>query len=221
MIAIIPAKSNSKRIINKNYRYFDGKKSLCDIQIEKLLLVLSPSQIYLSAEEPEIERIAERYSINFIKRDKELTDNNTPIVDVIRGIYEQVNMKEDVMWCQVINPFFTEYQECLDIWKKLSKEEYDSLVTVYSAKEYILNESYHPVNFQFGAWHSISQNLHEINRLNFTFSILSPKAIEKTGYYIGEKPYWYKAKGFFCDIDLENDWQLAQLIYSYMKEKNI
>ncbi|MCL2591932.1 MAG: hypothetical protein FWD82_01080 [Defluviitaleaceae bacterium] len=218
MIAIIPAKNNSERIENKNFKPFFNGKSLCDIQIEKLLNIFNPSKIYLSSEDETKKKTADYYGINFIKRDIGLTYNSTPIIDVIKGIYKQISIEDDVMWCQVTDPLFNDYTECINMWEKLDKNEYDSIVAVYRTKQFLLDDKCKPVNFQFGAWHRISQELPPMYLLNFTMSILSHKAISDIGYYVGQKPYWYEINGEYVDIDIAKDWELAQIIYKYFNK---
>ena len=58
MKAVIPAKTNSLRVKNKNYRPFFNGMSLVDIQISKLLGLLEPVEIYLSSEDPKVKVVA-------------------------------------------------------------------------------------------------------------------------------------------------------------------
>lgn len=220
MIAIIPAKVGSNRVPNKNFRPFYDDKSLCDLQIEKLLKVIPKEKIYLSSEDPLKEKIASNYGIHFLLREERLVDNNTPIDKVIREIYKQTGSNEDVAWCQVINPLFNDYEMCFSTWEKLvDKSRYDSFVVAYKASGYLLDDQCQPINFMYGPWHLPSQKLRPMYELNFTLSILSRATVCEIGYYIGKKPYWYLFDKPHIDIDTEDDFALAQIMYRYYKEK--
>lgn len=220
MKVIIPVKSNSTRIEEKNFKLFYKNQSLCDLQIEKILKILHPDDIYMSTENIYYKKIADKWGINFLLRDKLLTYNETPIIDVIRGISSQVDSDDEIMWCQVIDPLFDEYEECINVWNNLDKSKYDSLVVVYPKKNYMLNENFIPIGFGFGEKHLISQKLPNMYQITFVMSILSREAINKVGYYVGSKPYWYEAKNIPLDIDLEEDWELGSILYNYYINKS-
>jgi len=128
MIAIVPAKAGSTRLIEKNFIPFHNGKSLCDIQVEKLLQVLPPEKIYLSSEDQSKQEIADRYHIRFMLRDERLADNDTRLDEVIKGVYRQTGSDDDMAWCQVINPLFSDYKNCFSLWEnQVDKEKHDSL----------------------------------------------------------------------------------------------
>jgi N-acylneuraminate cytidylyltransferase len=204
---------------DKNFRPFYEGNSLCDIQIEKLLAVLHPRDIYVSSEDAAREAIAEKWNVNFILRDIALTYNTTPIVQVIRGVCAQVPGDDDIMWCQVIDPLFNAYRECIDIWDSLDRNAYDSLVVVYPFRHYILNEQFQPQGFGFGLWHRISQLLPNMYQLTFTLSILKRESIRDIGYYVGARPYWFVANNVTLDIDSEEEFEVASITYGKFFKK--
>ena len=74
MIAIIPARSGSKRIKNKNIKYFFGKPIISHV-IEKLKKSKLFSKIYISTDCNITENIAKKHKIDVLKRDKNLSDD--------------------------------------------------------------------------------------------------------------------------------------------------
>ena len=227
MKAIVPVKDSSIRVPSKNFKEFHGDKSLFDLTVCKLLKILSPDDIYMSCENEERQALSDKWGINFLLRDPHLADNDTPFYSVFNGVSDQVAGDDDIAWCQVIDPMFDSYSECFDIWnngnetlecgawcKKDIKKNHDSLVVVYPHKDYYLDSSYQPEGFGFGRLHKKSQSLPVKYQLTFTLSILTRESIKQCGYYVGAKPFWYHASNPRIDIDTEQDFELAQIIYS-------
>jgi CMP-N-acetylneuraminic acid synthetase len=230
MKAIIPVKKSSIRIPNKNFKEFYNGNSLFDLTVDKLLKSLNPNDIYMSCEDENEKSLADKWGINFILREERLTDNDTPLYDVINGICNQVSGNDDIAWCQVIDPMFDNYEECFDIWnngnevlecgafcKKNIKKNHDSLVVVYPHRDYVLNEHYEPEGFGFGFWHKKSQSLPIKYQMTFTLSILTRESIKKCGYHIGSNPFWFHAHNPRVDIDTLKDFELAKSVYHFFK----
>ena len=57
----IPLKTNSERVDNKNLRPFVRTESLFDIKAKQLLQVFKPEDIYVSSENPNVEKIIKKY----------------------------------------------------------------------------------------------------------------------------------------------------------------
>lgn len=219
MKAVILGKAGSVRVKNKNYRPFYGNDSLMDIHIAKLIKVLSPSDIYLSSENAEIKSVAEKWGINFINRDEKYTQITTSNVDVVRHICKDIPDNGDILWTTPIEPLFDEYAEIIECWNSLNKSKYDSLNVVYPQKRFFLDQNHNPIGFGFGHWHKYSQEIPPIYELSWSSIILSRKCIDEVSYMVGAHPYWYDCYSEMVDIDTEEDWTLAQMIYSNKMEK--
>ena len=72
-----------------------------------------------------------RWGVNFLERSSDLCANEVPLTKWIRSITAQVPGESDIAWCQVCDPLFDEYAECLEKWSQLSRTQYDSLVVCY------------------------------------------------------------------------------------------
>lgn len=208
LTAIIPAKWESTRVPNKNFRPFLGDLSLVDLVIGKLKAT-GVDRIVLSSESREAEKAVERHGIEFDLRSKRLCHNDTPFLEVFNGVYDDCCYGgEDVLWAQVIDPLFDEYLQMLECWER-REPQHDSCVVVYPRKGYLLNERHEPLGFGFGPWHVKSQSLPLHYEFSFTASILTEECVRKIGYHIGARPLWYEAKGRTVDIDTEEDFALA------------
>lgn len=216
---IVPAKACSQRVPRKNFRAFHGDKSLVDITVERLIKAgAEPDRIHLSSESAaDAFPVCERHEINFLPRSENLCDNAVPLTTWMRAITAQVSGGCDVAWCQVCDPLFDQYQDCFHLWPKVA-EAYDSLVVCHPWRGYLMSENKQPVGWSFGEHHTPSQQLPEWFTMPFTLSILKRSAIERTGYHVGAKPFWYTASGPSIDIDTMEDFEIAQLYYEKKHE---
>ena len=219
MKVLIPAKSNSIRIYNKNFRDFYNNESLVELLIKKLLKIFNSSDIYLSCDEDKKD-LTDKYNINFLKRSKELCSNDVPMSLVITTIINQMNLDndEEIMWTLVTDPFFDDYEECLKCWNSIDHNVYDSLTVVYEHKGYALDYLFKPINCGFGKEHIPTQYIKPIYKLNNTLFIASVNTILSNNYYLGLHPYWYISNSFSIDIDDENDFKIAKSLYNICYE---
>jgi CMP-N-acetylneuraminic acid synthetase len=213
MKAVIPAKACSSRVPDKNFRPFHRDRSLFDLTMERLLALFDPDDIYVSCEDGAKEPLVRRYGANFLLRDPRLADNLTPFADVVRGVCAQVPGDDDIVWAHVCDPLFDDHAGCLRTWQAV-RAGHDSLVVVHPVRGYFLDRDFRPQGFGFGYWHVPSQQLPPMYRYGFTLSVLTRDSLARTGYTVGERPYWYVASEVTVDIDTERDFALAQLIYA-------
>lgn len=106
---------------------------------------------------------------------------------------------------------FDEFHQVLSIWNGLDKGKYDSLNVVYPQKRFLLDQNHNPIGF--GQWHKYSQGLPCLYQLSWSICILSRKCIDDVSYMVGAHPYWYECYSDAVDINTEDDFELAQIIY--------
>ncbi len=220
MKVVILGKSNSRRIPFKNYKPFYGELSLTDILIEKLIKHFDRNDIFLSCEDEKYKSVADKWGIQFIKRDIKYTLIETNTVDVVRGVCKDVPGNDDILYCSCMDPLFDDYENMLKVWEDV-KDSHDSLNVVYPMKKYFLDFNHSPIGFGFGHWHKYSQFIPPIYQISWATSILKRESIERVGYMVGENPFWYDTYNPTVDIDTEKDWELAQVIYKYYREKKV
>ncbi len=219
MKAVILGKASSRRIPVKNYKPFYQGRSLTDILLEKLTRVLDRGDIFLSCEDAQYRRVADQWGIQFIHRDIKYTLLETNTVDVVRGVCKDVPGNDDILYCSCMDPLFDDYEKMLQIWDEV-RGQHDSLNVVYPSKNYYLDQNHNPIGFGFGHWHKYSQFIPPVYQISWANEILSRESIVRCGYMVGENPYWFDAYNPSVDIDTENDWELAQVIYAhYMRSE--
>lgn len=215
---IIPLKTNSERIKNKNLRPFYGNKSLFDVKAEQLLKVFSPEDVYCSSENPQVKSIVHKYGFNFHLRDISLTSKNTRENKLVKNIADAIPGKPDIMWVQVTQPLFDDFSGLLNCYKNL-EEKYDSICVVKRQRHHLLDERGNPVNFQFGYWHKITQDLPKLYEVTWAAFIMKRDMLELAWYQIGRNPYLFEVQKPLVDIDEESDFKLASILYDFYKEK--
>lgn len=209
----IPLKTNSERIPNKNLRPFCNGESLFDIKAKQLLKVFAPEDVYVSSENPAVEKIVQRYGFNFHLRDMELTKSTARENQIVKAITDAIEGKPDIMWAQVTQPLFNEFQKIVDIWNGLD-ESYDSLAVVKKISHHILDERGNPVNFNFGYWHKISQDLPTLYEVTWSAFIMKREFLEEAYYQIGRTPYLYETNMHLVDINDMKEFEAASILYA-------
>lgn len=216
---VIPLKTNSERVKNKNLRPFVNGKSLFDIKAQQLLKVFDPEDVYVSSENPEVEKIVKKYGFIFSLRDVALTKRNAKENQIVSAIVNDIPGKPDIMWCQVTQPLFNEFQELFDVYKNLDSK-YDSIAVVKRISHHILDERANPVNFNFGYWHQISQDLPKLYEVAWAAFIMRREMLEQTWYQIGRTPYLYETVKPLVDINTMQEFEVATVLYRYYMQKS-
>lgn len=216
---VIPLKTNSERVKNKNLRPFVDGKSLFDIKAQQLLKVFDPEDVYVSSENPQVEKIVKKYGFIFSLRDVALTKRNAKENQIVSAIVNAIPGKPDIMWCQVTQPLFNEFQELFDVYKNLDSK-YDSIAVVKRISHHILDERANPVNFNFGYWHKISQDLPKLYEVAWAAFIMRREMLEQAWYQIGRTPYLYETVKPLIDINTMQEFEVATVLYRYYMQKS-
>ena len=90
IISIIPARSGSKRLKNKNISML-GKKPLINHILEKLANISSISKIVISTDYPQIDKFIKKKNKKIIidKRSKKLSSDKSTVLDVVKSIMKK------------------------------------------------------------------------------------------------------------------------------------
>lgn len=220
MKVIIPLQLASTRVKQKNIKPFFENKSLFDIKASQLLKVMPPDMVYVSSESEDVRPLVESYGFNFLLRDKALTGNLVKQPALIGSILAQIPKDDhDIMWVQVTQPLFDRFDEMMTKWQD-AKDSYDSIAAVKTVRKHLVTADGLPVNFNFGYWHRVSQDLPELYELLWSCYILKRETIELTCYHLGTNPYFMPFDDVpLIDIDTEDDFILASRIYALYNNK--
>lgn len=210
--ALIPVRSGSQRVPNKNIRPFAGS-SLLEIKIKQLLRVKGLDGVVVNSNSDEMLDIAARCGAETVKRDEYFATNSIPI----NAVYEHLaqHIEADVIICShCTSPLVrtTTYKKCMDIFFE-HQTKYDSVVTTSILKEYLWrNEK--PVNYQLIAKPRSQDLPDDFMILNSAIHILSREKMIVNKDIIGDTPFFYPISRLeSVDIDDEIDFEFAEFLY--------
>jgi CMP-N-acetylneuraminic acid synthetase len=227
MKAIIPAKCNSSRVFDKNWREFYEGESLVEIKISQLIdSGLNSDDIHVFCEDESKKNLVEKKGAKFESRSIASTKDETHWSEVVTGLVSSIDAEDDepIAWVQAPTPLFgaDSNKKVIDLWYTIQSgkgayschwRKFDCIITVKKFKEFVLDENGKPVNFNFGRWHEWSQNLPQWYVLESPIHIMKRKDYLKHNYYIGSKPYLYEVPEPSIDIDEMDEFLEAQELY--------
>ena len=143
VIAIIPARGGSKRVVNKNIRELCGKP-LIAYTIEEAKKSKYLDRIVVSSDSDNILKVAEKYGAEILKRPNHLAKDETPTMPVIEHVVESLYCKD---YIKVILQPTSPLRTCDDIDScifMLNTGNIDSVISVtqlsnFAIKRYKLN----------------------------------------------------------------------------------
>ena len=211
-IAIIPAKKQSSRVPNKNFREFYSGQSLLEVKLEQCQKSGVFDEIFVSSDNLDIESTVLKYGAKLLPREKKYCIDETPWSEVLVSILEQTGARDTdlVAWVPVTTPLFSSFSEA---FSKIGGP-HDSLMTVTEFKHYMLNSDFIPCNFQFGVWASYSQLIKPYYQMNCALWIAPKGLMIRNRFQSGDNPYFMKTNPLdSIDIDEPEEFELAQILF--------
>ncbi len=225
IIAVIPARSGSKSIIDKNIKKIGGKPLIAH-SIEQCIKSKLFQKIYISTDSTKYAKISKKFGpVEVILRPKKICKDNSTDYEMIKHLIDSVNINYDfIAHIRPTSPLRNIKDLQLAI-KKFTKSNFSSLRSVHEMSE----SSYKTVEIKKGKitpLKNLKLNLETINkpRQNFpkTFSpngvidIYRKKVILKERKLFGKK-----VKAFitsFCqEIDNIEDFRYLQFLWKKKK----
>lgn len=219
----LPTRKGSERVQNKNTRTFAGiEGGLLRLKLNQLLEIERVKNIVVSTNDPETIEIAKSFGndrIQVIERPESLCLSSTVIEDFINYIPTVVNANH-IFWVHATAPFADRdvLERALDTYedKVIGAKENDSLLSVTKVQQFLWSAKENKcVNHDRSIvkWPR-TQDLEPLYEINHAFYINSRENYLKYHDRIGMKPYLYELdKIHSFDIDWEDDFQLAEIIY--------
>jgi len=223
-IAIILAKSYSKRVPKKNFRMFNGKP-----MIHWIINAAKKSNIFdkiiIATDSDQIIKKFKKYNLDFIKRPKELNKEKYGIDEVMKYCLSNLSEKIDYACCLYASSPFTTYK---DIKKGFFKIRTNKHKYVFAASNFS-----HPVERSFKLK---NRKIKMFSKKYFNISSkFFSETYHDTGYFYWAKAMtWrknyfnYNSKSSFVkipnwraqDIDTLDDYKKVNLIFKSLYKKN-
>jgi len=215
--ALIPVRAGSRRLKNKNILPF-GDSNLLIHKIRQLKQVDEISNIIVSSNSDEMLQMAKDEGVLTHTREEKYCDEvSAPFSEVVKNICSDIE-GDHVMWAPCVCPLVGPEQYKDSIKKYFENEDYDSLVSVTSIKEYLWDKD-GSVNYDAGRGHVPSQELPDMWRIINGVFLAKRKDMVDWSYWIGKKPYKYEIeKNMAIDIDDESDFEIAKHLYKKYHE---
>ncbi len=224
ILAIIPARGDSKRIPNKNIKLFNGKPliyyTIKQAQESKLF-----DRIMVDTDSEEIAKLSIKLGSEApFLRPKELAHDKARVVDAVIHLLNRLKQEQDykpthITLLQTTSPF-RELQDIHDCWNLMKKTNATTVLTVAPTHPRLYHMDADQNIFLVNGLESQSTNMQEWRDayiLNGCFVyIVKVSALQKEGNIITKN-----TKAIICDkwrsVDLDEpeDWVLAEFLHKH------
>lgn len=226
-IAIITARGGSKRIPHKNIKEFCGKPIMA-YSIESALQSKAFDTVMVSTDDEEIASIAKKYGaeVPFFRSEKTSGDfatTNDVLLEVIAE-YEKRGEHFDIGCCIYPTAPFVTKEKILDALMKFEESDADSLIPVvsfsYPPQRALIVENERLV-FEYPQYldarsQDLTPHFHDVGQF-YLFRVENYKKNEKL--MVGKILPYVVSEMEVQDIDNQTDWEIAELKYQVMKNK--
>lgn len=193
IICLIPARSGSKRIKNKNIIKINSK-SLIDLVCEKVNKSKLIKYFYIASDKKKIfNNIQNKKKFLFYKRSKKSSNGTSKTEAVILEFLKKNNNICDILvLIQITNPFIN-YKIIDEAISKFIKKKYDSMLSVVESNKFIWKNKKinRPINYNIFN-RPMSQNIQNYLIENGSFYIFNVKSFIKYKNRLHGKIGFYK-----------------------------
>ena len=212
--ALIPVRSGSKRVANKNIRPF-ANSNLLEIKIKQLQRIKELDGIVVNSNDDEMLSIARSLGCEAVKRDEYYAGDNVTN-EMYKNIAENCN-SDIIMYTNVTSPMIEDSTISKLIQCYFDNcNEYDSVNTAHYIKEFMWLDG-KPINYELDKTPK-SQDLPNIMALNFAINLIDRQRLIDISHYVGKKPYLYTIDRVEAiDIDDMIDFEFAEFMYKKLR----
>ena len=217
LVAIVPMRHSSERIIGKNYRDFAGKPLFHHI-IQSLLDCKLIDKVVIDTDSPIVIEQANREfpEVLVLERPVHLRDGGIPMNDVLLNSINQVP-SDFYLQTHSTNPILSTKSITEGIIKFFDKYPmYDSLFSVTRRQVRYWDELARPINHNPNILLR-TQDLPPVFEENSCMYIFTKAILEKKHNRIGDRPFLFElAEAEAQDIDIELNFVMAELLYKQL-----
>lgn len=220
-LLIIPARSGSKRIKNKNFKNFKGKP-IISYSIKTALKSKIFSKIVISTDNKKYLKYLNKFDVDVLFRSKKLSNDNATIESVLRNVlneYDKSHKSFDEVWSLTPCSPLIKSKDLVNASKLLKKNK----------RKIILPVTEYPVPLEWAFKLAKNKKLFPLKK-NF-YKIRSQdlsKSYFDTGNFVAIPIYYFKKKDIdfdnhylgleipknrSIDIDEIEDWKIAERLY--------
>lgn len=209
--AIVPVRSGSQRIKNKNLKAFAGT-NLLKIKLEMLKKIDLIDNIVVNSDSDEALSIASEYGVEQFKREDYYASSECSNSDFFNHLAENTDC-DFIMYSPCNTPLILEetYYDFIGRFRN-GLDRSDSLSTANIVNRHLWLDV-NPINYDRENAPT-SQNLPNIFALNSGLSLISRDNMLKYRNIVGLKPSFYELHDYEAiDIDRPIDFEVAEFLY--------
>lgn len=209
---LIPVRSGSVRVKNKNIKPFAGS-NLLSIKIEQMKRIQGIDGIIVNSNSDEMLDIAKSLGAEAVKRDEYFASSTVSMNEVYQNMAENCNC-DTIIFADATNPLIKDETVTNCIKSYFSNfDKFDSLATVNEVKQFMWLDN-KPLNYDANNKPK-SQDLPDIVALNHAICILPRELMAEKKDIIGRNPHFYKIDSVEAtDIDNGIDFEFAEFVYN-------
>ncbi len=225
-IAVIPARGGSKRIQKKNIRLFHGKPIIA-YAIEECVKSELFSRVIVSTDDVEIAQVVEKFGAEvFFREDEEISSDSAPVISVVKELIrlQSLENESDYICCVFpCTPLLT-YESLASSLNILQNNTVDFVFPVFKpglpiSRSLFMNSA--------GFVEMRNKDLR-----NTATNLISESLFDAGQYYWAKTKTWLESESILggnnlpylttrlsvVDIDNEEDWQLAEILFAKQNE---
>ncbi|MDJ0510389.1 MAG: acylneuraminate cytidylyltransferase family protein [Crocosphaera sp.] len=218
IVAFVPMRHSSERVIGKNYRPFAGKP-LYHYIVESLLNCQHITQVCIDTDSPNIIEDAKQNfpQVKVLLRPENLRSGMTPMNDVLLNSVSQVEA-DYYLQTHSTNPLLKSETISKAIELFFKSDQYDSLFGVTRLQTRLYDANGEAINHD-PAVLLRTQDLPPVYEENSNVYIFTKSILEERKNRIGYKPLLFEIeRDEAWDIDEEVDFRIAELLYKTRQE---
>jgi CMP-N-acetylneuraminic acid synthetase len=210
IVALVPMRHSSERVVGKNYRMLDGRPLFHHI-VQTLLEVPHISQVVIDTDSPLITAdVATSFpQVTVLARPEELLGGDVPMNSILAHDVQQVP-GDFYLQTHSTNPLLTAatVQRAIETFLS-SQETHDSLFTVTALQTRLWTIDGRALNHDPRVLLR-TQDLEPVYEENSCLYLFDAATLLRTGNRIGERPLLFAIDPHEAiDIDDEHDWDLV------------
>ena len=209
--AVVAVRKGSQRVPNKNIKPF-GDTTLLDLKLQTLLKVGNLDEIIVNTDCDKIIEIGKSYSLRTVRREEYFASSKATNSE-FHGHIGKTTDTDYIFLAPVCSPFISSEKHEEAINQFMNSSHHDSLISTTLIKGHLWLDG-KSMNYDSDNVPN-SQDLPDIQMLNFGITIIDKEVMENKSSVVGEVPAFYPL-GLIesWDINEMEDFFVAECIYN-------
>jgi len=213
--AVVAVRKGSQRVPNKNIRPF-GDTTLLDLKLQTLLKVSNLDEIIVNSDCDEMLEIGKKYGVKTVKREPYFASSQASNSE-FHGHIGKTTDTDFIFLAPVCSPFIG-VKKHEDSINQFLNSDCDSLTSTHLVKGHLWLDG-NPINYDLNNVPN-SQDLPNIQMLNYGITIIDKKIMEKYSRVVGNNPIFTILNEYEAvDVNTPLEWDIAELLYKTKKEQ--